>query len=141
MNPYERNSKPSTGTLTANKTNIKTATASCVRNASDYLCEISIPWSEKRAIIRQATGWVSTSASMTIWMKTVAGNIMCPGPALPISGTGKRPICPIGRRRTPHQAHDQAGVQINARKAPDTPAKTTAASQAEASSEPAGRFL
>ena len=47
VNPYERNSKPSTGALTSNKTNIKTATASCVRNASDYLCEISIPWSEK----------------------------------------------------------------------------------------------
>ncbi len=33
VNPYERNSKPSTGALTSNKTNIKTATASCVRNA------------------------------------------------------------------------------------------------------------
>lgn len=49
VNPYEASSNPSTGFLTTNtdESKHKTATARCVRNTGDYICEVSIPWTQQ----------------------------------------------------------------------------------------------
>ena len=134
VNPYERNSKPSTGALTPNKTNIKTATASCVRNASDYLCEISIPWSEKGN--HKAGDWLGFNFGINddmdengcreyyVSWANPSYQRYWEAPDLPIVElAGNAPAKPATKPNT-------------TTKAPDTPAKTTVASQAEASSEP-----
>lgn len=136
VNPYERNSKPSTGALTNDKTHIKTATASCVRNASDYICEVSIPWSEKGN--HKAGDWLGFNFGINddmdengcreyyVSWANPSYQRYWEVPDLPIVElAGNAPAKPTTKPNT-----------NTSTKAPDTPAKTTAASQAEASSEP-----
>lgn len=136
MNPYERSSKPSTGALTNDKTHIKTATASCVRNASDYICEVSIPWTEKGN--HKAGDWLGFNFTINddmdengsrdyyVSWANPSYQRYWDAPDLPIVElAGNAPAKPTTKPNT-----------NTSTKAPDTPAKTTAASQAEASSEP-----
>lgn len=136
VNPYERNSKPSTGALTSNKTNIKTATASCVRNASDYLCEISIPWSEKGN--HKAGDWLGFNFGINDDMDENGARDYYVSWANPsYQRYWEAPDLPIVELAGNAPAKPTTKPNTNATtKAPDTPAKTTAASQAEASSEP-----